>query len=1174
MSIGKSVLNGALGYAKSAVAEEVALLLGVQRDKAFVTDELEMMQSFLMMAHDEGDDHNKVSKTWVKQVRDVAYDVEDSLQDFVLHVQKQSWWRIPRTLLDRRYVAKQMKELRARVEDVSQRNLRYRLIDGASKPAKDFGKSTNGAPAMFGVDEARRYAARQQPHSRVDLAQLILKKEALGSNQIGVIGVWGTSGTIGHTSIISEAYENQIVKLNFPCRAWVRVTRPFHPKEFVQSVLKQFRASTVELVDVLLEEVRSVHELAHEYGGCVDEKRYLIVLTDLSTIEEWHQIRTCFPKNKLWNQIVVSTEHVEVASLCSGQKSMASELKQLSADQTIYAFYQQSSQDVTYSSKPASSSMLPYTAENEIQADQSSTDVHGKLIAQERLTRTKTMAAVLEEFQLIGREEEKSVIIGLILEEARTQQFQAIAVWGMGGLGKTTLIKDVYQNKEVSDMFGKHAFLTVLRPFKLEELLRTLAVQLDARKDEREDERKEAMDFAGDSPKNIASMGVEELTEVLGRLSEGKSCLIVLDDLSSTTEWDKILPSLLAMRNPRLIIVITTRREDIAKYCCKNTNCIRLLNGLKEKDACNLFTKKVFKNKTTDLAKDYPELVEPAKLILKKCNGLPLAIVTIGGFLADQPTKTAAEWRKLYEHISVELEMNPMFEAIKMVLMKSYDGLPYYLKSCFLYLSIFPEDRNVSRRRLVCRWIAEAYSRDSSIADKYFMELVERSMILPTQLSVCSKGINSCRLHDLIRDINIEKSMEENLVFRLEEGCSTNTHGAVRHLAITSNWEGDEIELRSIVELSRIRSLTVFGKWRRFYISAEMRFLRVLDLENTKGLYNRDLEHIGKLLHLRYLSLRGCHHILYLPDSVGNLRQLETLDIKWTAIAMLPKTIIKLSKLRYVHACEVLIRGVKMLRWTGRLKDLHTLRYVNLAWGNAVVNEIKGLTGLRKLGVVGINKKNGPWFCSAISSLSRLESLSVHSVGDSVGCLDGISPAPENLQSLKLSISLEKLPEWINGLQNLEKLMLQNTSLSSNSAALQALGKLPNLSILSFSEIKLKVDVLQFQSGLFRRLTVLDLRCVSMEIKLVEFEEESMPNLEMLNLRVEETEVAFSGLEYLQHIKEVRLSVFFYLWSTKFPEDMTLEERQKEAGNRTKRLKDDLRSQLGKNRNRPILMVR
>ncbi|VAI63588.1 unnamed protein product [Triticum turgidum subsp. durum] len=311
----------------------------------------------------------------------------------------------------------------------------------------------------------------------------------------------------------------------------------------------------------------------------------------------------------------------------------------------------------------------------------------------------------------------------------------------------------------------------------------------------------------------------------------------------------------------------------------------------------------VFKNRTTDLAEQYPALVEPAKLILKKCNGLPLAIVTIGGFLADQPTKTAVEWRKLNEHISVELEMNPKLEAIKTVLMKSYDGLPYYLKPCFLYMSIFPEDRNVSQRRLAYRWIAEGYARDKATTDRYFMELIERSMILPTQQSVCSiQGFDSCQLHDLIRDISIAESLEENLLFRLEEGCSLNTHGAVRHLAISSNWEGDEHELESTVELSRIRSLTVFGKCRPFYISDKMRFLRVLDLEGTDGLTNHHLEHIGEFLHLRYLSLRGCDHIYYLPDSVGNLRQLETLDIKGTGIGMLPRTTIKLSKLCYLYA--------------------------------------------------------------------------------------------------------------------------------------------------------------------------------------------------------------------------------------------------------------------------------
>jgi hypothetical protein len=107
----------------------------------------------------------------------------------------------------------------------------------------------------------------------------------------------------------------------------------------------------------------------------------------------------------------------------------------------------------------------------------------------------------------------------------------------------------------------------------------------------------------------------------------------------------------------------------------------------------------IFK-KTIDLNKEYPELVEPAKLILNKCDGLPLAIVTIGSFLAEQETKSAVEWRKLDAHITAEMEMNPKIGLIRAVLMKSYDGLPYYLKPCFLYMSIFPEDCNISRRRL------------------------------------------------------------------------------------------------------------------------------------------------------------------------------------------------------------------------------------------------------------------------------------------------------------------------------------------------------------------------------------------------------------------------------------------------------------------------------------------
>lgn len=132
----------------------------------------------------------------------------------------------------------------------------------------------------------------------------------------------------------------------------------------------------------------------------------------------------------------------------------------------------------------------------------------------------------------------------------------------------------------------------------------------------------------------------------------------------------------------------------------------------------------VFK-KIIDLDKQYPQLVEPTELILKKCGQLPLAIVTIGGFLADQP-KTSLEWRRFYDHISAEMEMNPELTTIRTVLMKSYDGLPYHLKSCFLYTSIFSEDRKLERRRLVLRWTAEGYSRE--VRDKSAEEVSDTAI--------------------------------------------------------------------------------------------------------------------------------------------------------------------------------------------------------------------------------------------------------------------------------------------------------------------------------------------------------------------------------------------------------------------------------------------------------------
>lgn len=345
LSVCKSVLNQALGYSKSAIAEEVALQLGVQRDQAFIRDELEMMQSFLMAVHEEVDKQT-VIKTWVKQVRDVSYDVEDCLQDFIVRMENASWWCIPRMLLDRHHAAKQMKELRAEVEDVSQRNVRYCLMkDFASKVDGTADKSAmTYAATMFGIAGARK----QQEKAKLTLVQLISRKD----EDLRVIAVWGTSGVLGVTSSIKRAFDHLMVLKKFQCYAWIKVMHPFDLKEFLQGIMQQFYINSLQGVGKILYKTNQraqflhkigkmkVNDLAQEFNRHMNDKSYLIVITDLSTIEEWDQIKIGIQNYKKGSRIIVCTEHAEVASLlCSGQDNDIPVHRQLSSDQTLYAFY-------------------------------------------------------------------------------------------------------------------------------------------------------------------------------------------------------------------------------------------------------------------------------------------------------------------------------------------------------------------------------------------------------------------------------------------------------------------------------------------------------------------------------------------------------------------------------------------------------------------------------------------------------------------------------------------------------------------------------------------------------------------------------------------------------------------------------------------------------------------
>uniref|UniRef100_A0A0E0IF73 Uncharacterized protein n=1 Tax=Oryza nivara TaxID=4536 RepID=A0A0E0IF73_ORYNI len=798
-------------------------------------------------------------------------------------------------------------------------------------------------------------------------------------------------------------------------------------------------------------------------------------------------------------------------------------------------------------------------------------------VALKKLCRSRTRKDQKDQF--IGRRKEKYKLINLLSDCNEGYHHQVISVWGMDGTGKTTLIRSIYQSYQLEKLgFERRAWVTVPRPFQLTELLRSLAQRLVEDSPGRKGES--ALGFARN---DLSTMGLNELSEKLMNDLTGKKYLIVLDDISSLAEWDFIISKLPRDDNNGSRIIVTTKAEGVALYCSKEeTNILNINGGLTEEDALDLFLYKV--RMDGDESKLKPDMMEEAKIIINKCGRLPFAVATVGGDLSARP-QNIIEWRKFSDHISKELvDNNQSPEVInKNILTSRYEGLTYHLKSCFLYLSIFPEDFDIRYRRLLRRWTAEGYSSatrnrsNEKVAEEQFTALLNKSMIQQSK-TIASGKTGFCQVHNLMHEVILSKSEEENLVLVLDDHITSCSKDKVRHLVVSESWSREKKDMQNIVDVSHIRSLTVFGEWRSFFLSKKMRMLRVLDLEDAYGLQDTDLVPIGKLRHLKYLSLRGSFGIFNLPNSFGNLLNLETLDIRGTWVTKLPATIGRLQNLKYLHAGmpsydeddtrsygqtiisllrdfksfqeDMGIRfavsliillisswlrnldlfSVEVPRGIGRLRAIHTLSVVNIARGKAMLKNLKKLTQLRKLGVTSINKSNCKELCSAIADHGRLQSLLLRAEGNAglQGCLDDLSPPPEHLESLQLYGNLMTLPEWIKQLENVQKISLRSTNLKAD-AAMEVLGNLPMLVILRLQDNACEEEELRFGPECFTGLTTLEF-VNWWSLKSVKFEGGATPKLKAL--LVDNCEQinngGFSGIETVSSLKEVSLLGYNY----------------------------------------------
>ena len=325
--------------------------------------------------------------------------------------------------------------------------------------------------------------------------------------------------------------------------------------------------------------------------------------------------------------------------------------------------------------------------------------------------------------------------------------------------------------------------------------------------------------------------------------------------------------------------------------------------------------------------------------------------------------KTRSSWERVLQGIEWHLDQCP--ESCLGILALSYNDLPYYLKSCFLYCGIFPKDHKIKVRNLINLWVAEGFIEKrgkqtmEDIAQDYLEELIHRSMIQVARRK-SDGAVKSCYIHHLLRDLAISEAQDSNF-FEVYENINFTSPTSIRRLTIHQNHN-----ISQNLRTSRLRSLICFSTYieqKTFTSLLELKLLTVLDLPrpNEEDHHFTTLpEVIGDLCHLKYLCLQGWKIRSTLPLSIGRLVNLQTLDLQHSEIKSIPSTIWKLHQVRHLYGSPNTIVSESMMHrcltdsHSGVVDKLTDLQTLYLRSGSWLQNgRLQKLIQLRKLKLYG-----------------------------------------------------------------------------------------------------------------------------------------------------------------------------------------------------------------------------
>ncbi|XP_073005561.1 putative disease resistance RPP13-like protein 1 [Typha latifolia] len=534
-------------------------------------------------------------------------------------------------------------------------------------------------------------------------------------------------------------------------------------------------------------------------------------------------------------------------------------------------------------------------------------------------------------------------------KKTKKNQYSILAIVGMGGIGKTTLAQKIFNDERLLDSFSNPIWVCVSQEFSEVDLLR--AVIKRAGGDPGEDREK------------------EDLEPMLSQLVKDKRFFLVLDDVWDARVWEDLLRKPMRSASPESRILLTTRHEAVANRM--GATQLHHVEKLSDNDGWSLVSKMVFEDGEEG---DMDELKDVGMRIVRKCDGLPLALKAIGGFLRTKK-KRIHEWEKVVNNSAWSCNSMELPEEVSRALYLSYQDLPSHLKQCFTCLSlILSEDRTIKIGFFVRFCAAEGFVKPEGssssmasledLAEGYWQELIRRSILQP------NPGVHDgevCRMHDLVLTLSRHLSSKE-CFFGSTKDLSTisltrspwSSVKKLRRLAIFDEPDADSLP-DLIMQQTTLRTLVLYNvpflKALPLEIFEKLRFLRTLVIRGTNlGLLPAS---IGCLVHLRFLGLFGAK-IREIPKNIGNLKNLEYLDLEsCTYLESLPQEITTLTNLKYLDLRDTSID--RLPAGLGKLLQLNTITAFVVSGSNkqgksCTLGELKFLNKLKHLRVLNLER--------------------------------------------------------------------------------------------------------------------------------------------------------------------------------------------------------------------------